>query len=562
MAHHGSTGPKAIRCAVYTRKSTEEGLEQSFNSLDAQREACEAYILSQRHEGWTLVKDSYDDGGFSGGNMERPGLVRLLADVKAGRVNVIVVYKVDRLTRSLADFAKIVEVLDDQQASFVSVTQAFNTTTSMGRLTLNVLLSFAQFEREVTGERIRDKIAASKAKGMWMGGCPPLGYDVEDRRLVVNNNEAEQVRHMMERYVALKTGHALLDELRETGYRTKKSETRGGIVFTRGPLFHILNNRIYLGEIVHRGVGYPGQHQAIVSQGLWDAVQRTMAEQRVQRRNPTNVREASLLAGIITDGEGRRMAPSHANKGGRRYRYYITPASELEEGAPPAWRVPAHDLEAAVIRRIQKFLTEPRDVLTLLGGEIVNAASVSSVLILAKRISAELELTEHKRDALQTIVRSIQLNEDHIALEMDQTGLRKRLDIPEDAYSDQSTLILKAPAARVRRGKDVKLVISDGQGFADDARDEVLLDLLAEAWDAYCLVQARPDRTVRELAAEEGKCRTRFARLLRIATLAPEIIQACAEGCQPVSLTAKMLLQNEIPIGWEEQRVAFGFSCT
>jgi site-specific DNA recombinase len=265
---------RTIRCAVYTRKSTEEGLEQAFNSLDAQREACAAYITSQRHEGWVAVRDSYDDGGFSGGNMSRPGLKRLLADVEAGKVDVIVVYKVDRLTRALSDFAKIVEILDARGASFVSITQSFNTTTSMGRLTLNVLLSFAQFEREVTGERIRDKIAASKKKGMWMGGNVPLGYDVVERKLVVNDTEAATVRHILERYVALGTGRALIDELRRTGYRTKRVERegkkqKGGIPFERGMLFHIMSNRIYLGEMVHAGVAYPGEHQAIVPTELW-----------------------------------------------------------------------------------------------------------------------------------------------------------------------------------------------------------------------------------------------------------------------------------------------------
>jgi DNA invertase Pin-like site-specific DNA recombinase len=257
-----------IRCAIYTRKSTEEGLEQEFNSLDAQREACAAYILSQRHEGWSALPGFYDDGGFSGGNMQRPGLVKLMADVATGKVDVIVVYKVDRLTRSLADFAKIVDVLDAAGASFVSVTQSFNTTTSMGRLTLNVLLSFAQFEREVTGERIRDKIAASKRKGMWMGGPVPLGYDVFDRKLIVNDVEAEQIRHIMERYLALGSVRSLADELATIGYRTKLRPLRngtslGGVPFSRGGLFHLLANCVYTGEVRHKGQTYAGAHDPI-----------------------------------------------------------------------------------------------------------------------------------------------------------------------------------------------------------------------------------------------------------------------------------------------------------
>ena len=267
-----------LRCAVYTRKSTEDGLEQEFNSLDAQREACEAYILSQRHEGWTLVPNRYDDGGFSGGSMQRPGLKLLLADIEAGLVDVIVVYKVDRLTRSLADFAKIVEQLDAKQASFVSVTQAFNTTTSMGRLTLNVLLSFAQFEREVTGERIRDKIAASKKKGIWMGGPVPLGYEVIDRKLVAVPEEAERVRRIMRRYLEVRSVPALIGVLHREGIVTKVQQRtsgphRGGVPFGRGSLFHLLKNPIYRGKIVHKDQVYEGEHEAIVDEELWDAVQ-------------------------------------------------------------------------------------------------------------------------------------------------------------------------------------------------------------------------------------------------------------------------------------------------
>ena len=275
---------KTLRCAIYTRKSSEEGLEQEFNSLDAQREAGEAYVKSQAHEGWNAVPTLFDDGGFSGVSMERPALKKLLSDVDAGLVDVVVVYKIDRLTRSLPDFARIVERFDAQEASFVSVTQAFNTTSSMGRLTLNVLLSFAQFEREVTGERIRDKIAASKRKGIWMGGQVPLGYKVKNRKLVVIPKEAEQVRHIMERYVALGTVPALQEELERDGYRTKVQKRssgphKGGCIYRRGTLYHLLSNRIYLGMTVHKGEAFSGEHEAIVDQELWDRVQSTRAGQ-------------------------------------------------------------------------------------------------------------------------------------------------------------------------------------------------------------------------------------------------------------------------------------------
>src|SRR6266849_4313239 len=313
-----STESKPVmRCAIYTRKSSEEGLEQSFNSLDAQREAGEAFILSQRHEGWRMLPARYDDGGYSGGAMERPALKRLLEDVQANKVNVIVVYKVDRLTRSLADFAKIVEIFDAKGVSFVSVTQQFNTTTSMGRLTLNVLLSFAQFEREVTGERIRDKIAASKKKGMWMGGVPPLGYRVRDRGLVVVDNEAETVRYIFRRYAELGSIRLLKEELDARDFASKSWMSAsgrhwGGKPFARGALYLMLQNRIYRGEIVHKELSYPGEHAPIIDQELWDTVQARLAGNAAQRKAGGRVTQPSLLAGMLFDGDGNRMTPSHA----------------------------------------------------------------------------------------------------------------------------------------------------------------------------------------------------------------------------------------------------------
>ena len=314
---------KVFRCAVYTRKSTEDGLEQEFNSLDAQYAACAAYALSQQHEGWTLNPERYDDGGFSGGNMQRPALKQLMADVAAGKVDIILLYKIDRLTRSLADFAKIVEVLDKAGASFVSITQSFNTTTSMGRLTLNMLLSFAQFEREVTGERIRDKIAASKRRGMWMGGPVPLGYDVADRKLVVNQAEAGLVRHIMRRYIALDSVAELVDELARDGHRTKlqvnaSGPHRGGCVFRRGTLYHLLANQIYRGKLVHKGDYFDAQHEPIVPEELWEEVQRAIAERTQGHTRRLKAKHPSLLIGKLGDGEGRAMSPSHATKPGVR----------------------------------------------------------------------------------------------------------------------------------------------------------------------------------------------------------------------------------------------------
>ena len=316
---HCPNGAAVVRCAVYTRKSSEEGLEQEFNSLDAQREACEAYIRSQKSAGWVALPEMYDDGGISGGTMDRPALQRLLTDIGAGRVDTVVVYKVDRLTRSLNDFAKIVDAFDSKGVSFVSVTQQFNTTNSMGRLTLNMLLSFAQFEREVTGERIRDKIAASKRKGMWMGGLPPLGYDVADRKLVVNANEADLVRHIFRRYADLKSVRALKEDLDAAGIVSKARLDRfrhpsGSLPIDRGALYHMLENRLYRGEIVHKNTSYPGLHDAIIDEMLWDEVQAGLVENRVERTTRSTAVDPSLLAGLVYDDSGEGMSPTHANK--------------------------------------------------------------------------------------------------------------------------------------------------------------------------------------------------------------------------------------------------------
>ena len=346
-----------IRCAIYTRKSSDEGLEQEFNSLDAQREACEAYIVSQRHAGWVALADMYDDGGLSGGTMERPALKRLLEDITAGKVQIVVVYKVDRLTRSLADFAKIVDILDAHNASFVSVTQQFNTTTSMGRLTLNMLLSFAQFEREIAGERIRDKIAASKRKGMWMGGNVSLGYDVKDRKLIVNEPEAATARLIFRRYAELGSVALLKAELDRLGIVSKRREGTGGRLagrqhFSRGALYLMLQNRLYRGDIVHQGEAYPGQHKAILDPELWQIVQNKLAVHRQERALAVGAEAPSLLAGLIVDADGNPMTPTHAKKRAKRYRYYVS-ASLLDRDhsrAQKGMRIPAGTSATAIAR--------------------------------------------------------------------------------------------------------------------------------------------------------------------------------------------------------------------
>jgi len=350
---------RKFRCAVYTRKSSEEGLEQEFNSLDAQREACEAYITSQRSQGWIAVRDHYDDGGVSGGTLERPALKRLLADIEDGLVDVVVVYKIDRLSRSLMDFSKLVEVFDRNDVTFVSVTQSFNTTTSMGRLTLNILLSFAQFEREVTAERIRDKIRASRMKGMWMGGCPPLGYDVKKRKLIINDIEAEHVRWIYARFIEIGSATAMLKELRPRGITTKK-----GATITKGFLYRLLNNRVYIGEAVHKGESYPGEHKAIISQETWDKVHAVLKESPRKRAANTRAQTPALLKGLLYGPDGAGFSPTHTRKAGKRYRYYVS-QTVLRHGARscPIGRVPANEIETAVMDQIRAVFRQPEIIM-------------------------------------------------------------------------------------------------------------------------------------------------------------------------------------------------------
>ena len=364
---------RSIRCAIYTRKSSEEGLEQSFNSLDAQREACQAYILSQRQEGWRAIDAQYDDGGYSGGTMERPGLKRLLVDIEAKKIDTVVVYKVDRLTRSLADFAKIIEVFDARGVSFVSVTQQFNTTSSMGRLTLNVLLSFAQFEREVTGERIRDKILASKRKGMWMGGPVPLGYDINDRHLIINEREAEQVREIFRLYLEFGCVKKLKAYLDQCGVKSKirvsnSGNSSGGASFSRGALYLILRNRTYLGETPHKGQSYPGEHAPIVDREVWERVRILMAENVRVRRHGTNAKAPSLLRGLLYDEDGNRFTPSHACKRGKRYRYYVSQRviKDASSASNQPGRIPARELENLVLAKLKSFFSSADQVVSAL----------------------------------------------------------------------------------------------------------------------------------------------------------------------------------------------------
>ena len=346
---------RKLRCAVYTRKSSEEGLEMEFNSLDAQREACEAYITSQRGEGWVQVADRYDDGGVSGGTLDRPALKRLLADVEAGRIDIVVVYKVDRLSRSLLDFHKLIELFERHRTTFVSITQSFNTTDAMGRMHLNIMLTFAQYEREVIGERIRDKVAASRKKGMWMGGWTPLGYEVRDRKLIIHEADAERVRSIFRRFVQLKSATMLARELVLAG-----ATNRYGHLLDKGVLYKLLNNRVYIGDAVHKGVSYPGEHRAIIDRKLWDQVHAILKQSPRKRAAGTRAQTPALLKGLLFGPDGAAMSPTHTRKKGRLYRYYISQSvMKRGTGACPIRQVPAAEIERIVIDQIRSLLQTP-----------------------------------------------------------------------------------------------------------------------------------------------------------------------------------------------------------
>jgi len=349
---------RKLRAAIYCRKSSEEGLDQAFNSLHAQRESCLSYVRSQAHEGWIALDDQYDDPGFSGGTLERPALQRLLRDVEAGKIDVVAVYKLDRLSRSLPDFVKLIELLDEHGVTFVSITQQFNTTTSMGRLTLNILLSFAQFERELTGERIRDKFLQSRQRGLWMGGHPPLGYDVRNRKLMVNDAEASLVRDIFHRFLQVGSATKLVQELNAAGHRTKR-----GKPFDKNQLYRVLHNRTYVGEVEHKGTAYPGEHEAIIDRDTWAKVHAILAENRHRRASRTRAATPALLKGLIFGPDDKAMAPSHTRRRGRLYRFYRTATGlKLGHGECPIRAVPAGDVEGMVINQIRILLRAPEVV--------------------------------------------------------------------------------------------------------------------------------------------------------------------------------------------------------
>ncbi len=525
---------KKRRCAIYTRKSTEEGLEQAFNSLDAQREACGAYILSQAHEGWEALPDLYDDGGWSGGNMDRPALKQLLEDVASGKVDIIVVYKVDRLTRSLADFARIVDTLDKADASFVSVTQAFNTTNSMGRLTLNVLLSFAQFEREVTSERIRDKIAASKRKGMWMGGVVPLGYRVEDRKLVIDEAEARTVRMLFERYIATRSITRMVDELVGEGVRTKArthctGKVVGGVPFRRGSLAQLLQNPLYMGKVRYRTELYDGEHEALIAEEKWHEVQTILSGNRNDRKNGKLTNNPSLLTGMLTDPDGRPMTPVFTTRGSKRHHYYVTRPRPGDD-ATEAWRVPAGEVDRAVLQIVARQLRSGEGF----GDDII--------AIEARRAMAE-SLPNLSTPKQRALLRKLGL----------KAGIGSDCVEVEVAGSEEP-LVATLPARHAMRGYEKKLILTDLGSSGEP--DPVLVRMI-------CLAKAARESVAlgKTSALIENYSKRHFWQLLRISFLAPDIVSSIMVGTHPQNLTGRTLIRAvDLPFDWAGQRRLLGFS--
>jgi DNA invertase Pin-like site-specific DNA recombinase len=568
---------RRLRCAIYTRKSSDEGLEQAFNSLDAQREACAAFVLSQKHEGWSVLPALYDDGGYSGGTLDRPALQRLLADIADAKVDVVVVYKIDRLTRSLFDFAKIVEAFDARGVSFVSITQQFNTTTSMGRLTLNVLLSFAQFEREVAGERIRDKIAASKKKGMWMGGLPPLGYAVRDRKLVVNPEEAKTLLHIFRRYLELRSVRALSVELDAAGIRSKRRTYADGTVcgghkLSRGALYLMLQNRIYRGEITHRGDAYPGEHKPIVDETLWNKVQAILAENRVDRATGAAAKYPSLLAGLAFDDSGECLTPTHAVKKGTRYRYYVS--KSLITGAAKdhsqGRRIPAGNLEGLVIGRLRAFLADEGAILSAFGDAEKNGAEQKRLIVRGRQIADEFPtLTpEAIRSILLAIISRIDIRakqveigvyRHHLHALLQVESLEPSLVAPASASHPGDMLKLKVKARLQRVGREMKLVVHNADDRA--AADPGLLRIVARAHDFQERLIQDPQLSVPAIAGQERLTIGYLSRLLRLPSLAPDIVTAIINGKHPPELSAKRLMRlaPKLPTDWTAQRKLLGF---
>ena len=548
-----------IRCAIYTRKSAEEGLEQEFNSLDAQREACAAYVSSQKAEGWVLLPTVYEDAGISGGTLERPGLQRLLADIDAGLVEQVVVYKVDRLTRSLSDFAKLVERLEAAGAVFVSVTQSFNTATSMGRLTLHMLLSFAQFEREITAERIRDKVAASKRKGLWMGGHVPLGYEQDGRTLRINEAEAETVRTLYALYRKHGTLRQVKAEADRLGLRTKQrlaaDGTRtGGLPFRRGHLHCLLANPLYAGRIRHRGRVYPGQHPPIIIPELWSAVQTQLQTGAAKPRKRTTKGRAarSPLAGKLFDETGDRLTPSHTKKkSGQRFRYYVSRRLIQHSGQKDlsGGRLPAPTLEQTVVHLVQQHVGAPTFSASLAHTPTMQElASVRHVLDgLCPGSNSNDDDDSASAASLLPLIRRVDISPGSVSILLDRNAFADCLSMEPDRIREDA-LRIHAPFRLRRRGVETKLVL----GNPTKSVDRTLPRNIANAFSWLDRIKA--GKTYEQIATEDAIPKARVRKAIGYAFMAPDIVRTIVDGRQPVGLTSSYLLHHPLPDDWEKQR--------
>jgi site-specific DNA recombinase len=592
-----------VRCAIYTRKSSDEGLEQDFNSLDAQHAACAAYIVSQTSAGWVASSTRYDDGGVSGGTLERPALKRLLADIASGLVDIVVVYKIDRLTRSLLDFAKLVEAFDASDTSFVSITQSFNTTSSMGRLTLNMLLSFAQFEREVTAERIRDKIAASKARGMWMGGTPPLGYAPHGRTLTIVPDHAALIRDIYARYLQLGSVRSLQEQLHSKGIYVPQrisgtGKAYGGGMFSRGHLYAILGNPIYTGMIAHRGTVYPGLHPAIIDAELWDQVQQ-MRQGHVRGdhvrmgRRTYRPADASILVGKLFDDQGAPLIATHACKGPKRYRYYVSKnlhhkTAVLQEprdeegqeqahglGQAPAqigahagedqqgWRIPAREIEGVVIQELQMLFADPIAMLRQMGCDLPLPNQMPNMLKHAKTIAVQLSAASSANihQSVAQAIGKVILQDAHITLHLDCIGIASllQLDAGEIAKPEH---VIDIPVTLTRNGIAMKLVHRNGTAPVAGTTANTLIKTIARGHALWQHMQ-RDSINITELAQREGVTTSYASRIMMLAFLDPWIIEQIVAGKHPASLDArKLTLSGMLPVRWKDQREMFGFENT
>jgi DNA invertase Pin-like site-specific DNA recombinase len=535
---------RTIRCAIYTRKSSEEGLEQEFNSLDAQYEACSAYIVSQKSEGWKRTPVRYDDGGISGGTLERPALRRLLADIEAGRIDLVVVYKIDRLTRSLMDFSKLVERFDKSNCSFVSVTQAFNTSTSMGRLTLNVLLSFAQFEREVTAERIRDKIAASKKKGMWMGGIPPIGYSRKDKELIVDPDGAKVVNRIFATYLEVGCLNQLKREVDKLGYETRPS--RPGSVarpYSRGHLYNMLCNPIYVGEIRHKDQRFPGRHEGIVDRDVWDRVQ-TLLEGRSQtvRGKGRQAGERSLLTGRLFDETGDRLTPSYTKKKDQRIRYFVSnrliDRSSTRTPDATGWRLPATQLEEVVASAISDTLRKAGPT---------NSSDVGTIKRITQTIARLTSGQQHWPDLLDLVTR-VRVTPSALEIELHRDKLASMFEASAKELP-MGLANISAPFQRRRRGIETKLVY----GYEPSKVDAVLLRRVARGYAWWDEIK-RGEVTFKEIVKREKLSRRFVAIHIDLAFLSPDLVTSVLGGTQPAHLSAQVLRSTQVPPEWSDQR--------